>query len=79
MIDLIVPELDVDPAERIILSTWLAEEGDEVIEGDRLVELLMDEITIDLPSPVTGRLVRILVEVDEEVSAGSVLAWIRPE
>lgn len=56
------------------LSLWLVPEGARVREGDRVVELLAGGATIDLESPVTGRLVAQLVEEDEEVAPGRVIA-----
>ncbi len=56
------------------LSLWLVPEGARVREGDRVVELLAGGATIDLEAPVAGRLVAQLVEEDEEVAPGRVIA-----
>jgi pyruvate/2-oxoglutarate dehydrogenase complex dihydrolipoamide acyltransferase (E2) component len=49
------------------------------VEGDRLVELLNNELTFDVPSPVTGRLIRILAGADRRVQPGMVLGKIAPD
>lgn len=56
------------------LSLWLVPEGADVVEGDRVVELLAGGATIDLESPVSGRLVTHLADEDEVVAPGMVIA-----
>ena len=56
------------------VSLWLVPEGADVLEGDRVVELLAGGATIDLESPVAGRLVTQLVDEDEAVTPGTVIA-----
>jgi pyruvate/2-oxoglutarate dehydrogenase complex dihydrolipoamide acyltransferase (E2) component len=70
---LVVPEFGIDGVP-LSVSLWLVQEGDAVQEGDRVVELLAGGITIDLVAPASGRLARQLIEEDEQVSAGTVLA-----
>ena len=70
---LVVPEFGVAGVP-LSLSLWLVRVGAEVLEGDRVVELLAGGASIDLGAPVAGRLVRQLVEEDEPVAAGTVLA-----
>lgn len=70
---LLVPDLGL-PGGLIILSLWLVPEGAEVLEGDRVAELLSGAATIDLEAPVTGRLVRQLVDEDAAVTPGMPIA-----
>lgn len=70
---LVVPEMGIEGVP-LTLSLWLVPPGSNVLEGDRVVELLAGGVTIDLGSPVTGRLVRHLVDEDEPVVSGMVLA-----
>ena len=58
----------------VMLSLWLVAEGSEVVEGDRVVELVTGGATVDLGAPVTGRLVAQRVEEDAAVAPGDVLA-----
>lgn len=76
---LVVPELGAGPKARIVVSCWLVSVGDEVIEGDRVVELLLGDTTFDVPSPTSGRLTRIKAEADDRVHVGSILGFIEPE
>lgn len=56
------------------VSLWLVPEGADVLEGDRVVELLAGGVTVDVESPVAGRLVAHLVDEDEVVTPGMVIA-----
>lgn len=70
---LFVPELGLGGGP-IALSLWLVPEGAEVVEGDRVVELVAGAATIDLEAPVSGRLVLQLVDEDAQVAVGTALA-----
>ena len=72
---LVMPELGLDE-ERVTVSLWLVEVGDAVTEGDRVVELLSDSVTVDLPSPASGVLTEMLVAEDDLVQTGQVLCVI---
>ena len=56
------------------VSLWLVPEGADVLEGDRVVELLAGGATIDLESPVAGRLVAQFVDEDDVVTPGTLIA-----
>ena len=70
---LVVPDIGVG-SQPLAVSLWLVREGAEVTEGDRVVELVCGGATIDLESPVSGRLVQQLVEEDAAVFPGTVIA-----
>jgi len=74
---LVVPELGLVGVP-LILSLWLVPEGSEVLEGDRVVEILGGGTTIDLEAPVTGRLLRLLVDEDDPVRPGTAIAEFVP-
>ena len=73
---LVVPEFGLDVP--LAVSVWLVPQGAEVIEGDRVVQLVAGGATIDLEAPIDGRLAACLVEEDEPVVAGTVLAEFEP-
>ncbi len=73
--DLVLPDLGLDGVP-VSVSVWLKKTGQEVVEGERLLELLAGEVTVDLPAPATGRLAQQLAEEDEIVQAGQVLARV---
>lgn len=67
-----MPEFGLDMP--LAVAVWLVPQDTEVIEGDRVVQLVAGGVTIDLEAPVTGRLAACLVEEDEPVVTGTVLA-----
>jgi len=74
-IELRMPDLDVGHTI-VTASTWHAAVGSRVIEGDRLLEVLAGEVTVDLAAPASGRLTQRCVEVDERIAIGQRLAVI---
>jgi pyruvate/2-oxoglutarate dehydrogenase complex dihydrolipoamide acyltransferase (E2) component len=76
--NLVLPDLGLGDWP-VTVSLWLVELGSEVAEGDRLVELAADSVTVDLPSPASGTLVETLALEDEEVQIGQVLGVIESE
>jgi pyruvate/2-oxoglutarate dehydrogenase complex dihydrolipoamide acyltransferase (E2) component len=72
----ILPDLGTGPDVPIVVSYWFASPGDEVWEGERLVEILAGPATFDVPAPVTGRLAEIRGREDDRVGPGSVLGLI---
>jgi pyruvate/2-oxoglutarate dehydrogenase complex dihydrolipoamide acyltransferase (E2) component len=75
-VPLVVPDLTLEGPVKV--SLWLVPRGATVLAGDRVVELLAGAATIDLEAPVAGRLVRQLIDEDDIVGPGTVLAEIEP-
>jgi pyruvate/2-oxoglutarate dehydrogenase complex dihydrolipoamide acyltransferase (E2) component len=71
--EIVLPELGAHP---VVLSAWLADAGEEVYEGDRLVEVLVDGATFDVPAPASGRLVEKRVHPDQPLEVGQVLGTV---
>jgi pyruvate/2-oxoglutarate dehydrogenase complex dihydrolipoamide acyltransferase (E2) component len=74
---LVLPDLGLGDTP-VVASVWHIEPGGEVIEGDRLLEVVAGSALVDLPSPCSGVLLRQLVAEDEVIAVGQVLAEIRP-
>lgn len=51
---------------------WLVEAGDEISEGDSLVEVETDKVTTDIPSPRTGKVLELLGEEGDTLHVGNV-------
>src|SRR5215467_7100888 len=73
-----MPRLGESVAEGTI-GGWLKKEGDWVERDESLAEIITDKINAELPSPVEGRLVKILVQTDETVPVGTDIALIEAE
>ena len=58
------------------VGSWLKNEGDWVEKDESLAEVITDKINAELPSPVAGRLTKILVKADETVPVGADIALI---
>lgn len=71
-----LPDLGTGPDVPIVVSLWFAARGEEVLEGDRLVELLVGPATFDVPAPTTGRLAEIRCEEDDRVEPGAILGLV---
>ncbi len=72
----VLPDLGTGPDIPIIVSHWFASRGDEVWEGDRLVEVLVGPATFDVPATTTGRLAEIRLFEDDVLRPGSVLGMV---
>jgi pyruvate/2-oxoglutarate dehydrogenase complex dihydrolipoamide acyltransferase (E2) component len=70
-----MPRLGESVAEGTI-GAWLKNEGDYVEKDESLAEIITDKINAELPSPVAGRLAKILVQADETVAVGVDIALI---
>ena len=55
---------------------WLVKEGDEVKEGQPLVEVETDKALAEIPSPRTGTILKILAKEKEIVKVGQVIVVI---
>jgi pyruvate/2-oxoglutarate dehydrogenase complex dihydrolipoamide acyltransferase (E2) component len=74
--EIILPELGASP---VVLSSWFAETGERVYQGDRLVELLTSGATFDVAAPATGWLVEKRALVNDRVKVGQVLGVVAIE
>ncbi|MFK7779059.1 MAG: lipoyl domain-containing protein [Gimesia sp.] len=65
--------------QNLIVSLWLVRVGEQVIAGDRVVELLTPGITFDVESPCSGILSASECQSGTAVQEGKVLGWIEQE
>ena len=57
-----------------VVGKWLKGEGDWVKREEPLVEIVTDKVTVEMPSPVEGKLARIITPEDTVVRVGGELA-----
>ncbi len=55
---------------------WHVSEGDTVVEGEIIAEVETEKVENELEAPCAGVVARILVQEDETVDVGTVLAII---
>jgi 2-oxoisovalerate dehydrogenase E2 component (dihydrolipoyl transacylase) len=66
-------------AESLVAATigkWLKQPGDYIEEYDALCELITEKVTTEMPSPIAGRLVKILVADGETAAVGEAICLI---
>lgn len=62
-----LPDLGVDTAE---ISEWLVKEGDTVTAEQPLVLVESDKASVEVPAPVSGKIVKFLVNTGDTVTNG---------
>ena len=72
-----MPQMGESVTEGTILE-WHVEEGQEVSEGDTVVEVSTDKIDAEVPAPASGVVTKILAKPDDTVEVGQALAQIDP-
>lgn len=71
----VLPALGESVTEGTV-TRWLKKVGDTVAIDEPLVEVSTDKVDTEIPSPVAGTIEQILVQEDETVQVGAVLAII---
>lgn len=70
---LLLPSMGEGVMEATV-TAWLVNEGDVVNEDDSVVEIATDKVDSDVPTPVSGKIVKILKTKDQIVQVGEALA-----
>ena len=70
---LLLPSMGEGVMEATVIE-WLFKEGDFVAEDDSVVEIATDKVDSDVPTPVSGKIVKILVEKDQIAKVGEPIA-----
>ncbi|MFL1999197.1 2-oxoglutarate dehydrogenase, E2 component, dihydrolipoamide succinyltransferase [Microbacterium sp. A1-JK] len=71
----VLPALGESVTEGTV-TRWLKNVGDTVQEDEGLLEISTDKVDTEIPSPVSGVLEEILVQEDETIEVGAILAKI---
>ena len=72
---IIMPKQGLQMTEGMI-STWLIEEGQPVKEGEPLLEMETDKLTITIDATVSGTLLKILAEEGDIIPVADPIAVI---
>jgi 2-oxoglutarate dehydrogenase dihydrolipoamide succinyltransferase (E2 component) len=77
-IQVLMPQMGVSVAEGTIVE-WRKRPGDWVEADEPVCDVTTDKVDVEIPSPASGRLERILVEPGTTVPVGTLLAEIDAE
>ncbi len=75
-VNVTLPSLGDDAGDKATVSVFFRDPGDEIKEGDDLVEMVTDKATFTVPSPVTGKIVSLVAGEDDIVKVGQTLAVV---
>lgn len=65
--------------ESAVIIEWYVGEGDYVERESPLALVETDKVEMDVPAPVSGTVVRLLVEEDADVPVGGPICELREE
>ena len=73
-----LPDIGEGIAEAEIVA-WHVKVGDTVEEDQQLADMMTDKATVEMESPVAGKVIELAGEVGDQIPIGSVLAVIETE
>lgn len=76
--ELILPKMGESVAEATV-TNWLKNVGDFIEAEESVVEVATDKVDSEVPSPVSGTLVKIISEVNDVAQVGAPIAIIETE
>lgn len=65
-----------ETVDEVVIIEWAVSVGDAVSRGDTLLVVETDKVEADLPAPVSGVVVALLVDIDDEVRVGAPVCTI---
>ena len=77
-VELIMPKMGESIMEATILK-WVKKAGDMVALDETILEIATDKVDTEIPSPVAGKISKILFQEDEVVEIGKVIALIETD
>lgn len=73
--EILMPKLG-ESIEEATITKWFVKENDIVDEDDTLLEIATDKVDSEIPSPVAGKIKKILYNENDLVAVGEVIATI---
>ncbi len=74
-VDIVTPTGGESVTEGTILG-WSVKVGDEIKDGETVVEISTDKVDMELPAPASGTIIEILAEEGQTVTVGEVIGRI---
>ncbi|MFL5865154.1 MAG: dihydrolipoamide acetyltransferase family protein [Solirubrobacteraceae bacterium] len=78
LVDVTMPQMGVSVAEGTVVA-WRVGVGDAITADQTICDISTDKIDTEVPAPVSGVVAEILVDVDQTVDVGVVMARIAVE
>lgn len=78
LVDVLLPAPGTSITEGTVIS-WSRQVGERIEADETICEISSDKVDVDCPSPASGTVAAILVQANETVPVGTVLARIRPD
>lgn len=75
---LLLPSMGEGVMEATIIS-WMFNEGDFVKEDDSVVEIATDKVDSDVPTPISGKIIKILKQKDDIAKIGEAIAILETD
>jgi pyruvate dehydrogenase E2 component (dihydrolipoamide acetyltransferase) len=72
---MVMPQL-ASTMEKGTIVQWLKQVGDEITEGEAIIEITTDKVDIEVESPASGVLLKILADPGDEVAVNKPVAVI---
>jgi len=76
--ELVLPKMGESVAEATIIK-WVKQAGDLIEIDESVLEIATDKVDSEVPSPVAGKLVKVLYKEDDVVQVGAVIAVIETD
>src|SRR6187431_2439373 len=73
-----LPDIGEGIAEAEIVA-WHVKVGDTIAEDQQIADMMTDKATVEMESPVAGKVIELAGEVGDQIPIGSVLAVIETE
>src|SRR5438445_13868111 len=70
-----LPDIGEGIAEAEIVA-WHVKVGDTIAEDQQIADMMTDKATVEMESPVAGKVIELAGEVGDQIPIGSVLAVI---
>lgn len=65
-----------ETTDEVVIDTWEVAVGESVVEGQVLVRVETDKVTVDVPSPVSGTLLERSIAEGDDATTGTLIAII---
>ncbi len=75
LVQIEMPKMGISVSEGTILE-WRKQPGDWVEADETIADVTTDKVDVEIPSPATGRVAKLVVEAGETVDVGTVIAEI---